>query len=101
MPSLRRPTARTVGFHSKRLSLSSRRRRLTAWPLKQQRRPAEQRRKQRMTIAETLLDKYRKTAYDPDREYLDGELEERNVGDFDHRVTSYRVWHRFNYENAV
>jgi len=30
------------------------------------------------------LDEYLSTTYDPDREYVDGELLERNMGEFDH-----------------
>ncbi len=30
------------------------------------------------------LEEYLRTAYDPDMDYVDGHLEERNLGDFDH-----------------
>jgi hypothetical protein len=36
------------------------------------------------TTAQIALSDYLKTSYDPDLEYVDGELQERNVGETDH-----------------
>ena len=45
------------------------------------------------------VEEYLSTSYDPDRDYVDGELEERNVGEKDHSkwqtgVSSYLYVHR-------
>jgi Uma2 family endonuclease len=46
------------------------------------------------------VDDYLHTAYEPDVDYLDGELEERNVGEFDHSSVQQMVWLWFhNYRN--
>ncbi|MBV8630324.1 MAG: Uma2 family endonuclease, partial [Silvibacterium sp.] len=38
-----------------------------------------------MTIATHIsIEEYLKTQYEPDAEYVDGEIEERNVGEYDH-----------------
>ena len=37
-----------------------------------------------MTIETTTLTEYLTTAYRPDREYIDGVIEERNLGEYDH-----------------
>jgi Uma2 family endonuclease len=38
------------------------------------------------------LDEYLSTIYDPDREYVDGELIERNMGEFDHAALQGIIW---------
>ncbi len=39
-----------------------------------------------MATTVVSLEEYLKTSYSPDVDYLDGELEERNVGEYDHNV---------------
>jgi len=40
-----------------------------------------------MTIATHItLEEYLKTIYEPDADYIDGEIEERNVGEYDHNT---------------
>ena len=39
-----------------------------------------------MATAQVLLDEYLRTDYEPDCDYVDGELEERNVGEQDHSI---------------
>lgn len=36
------------------------------------------------TLAQVAIETYLKTSYHPDRDYVDGEIEERNLGEFDH-----------------
>ena len=36
------------------------------------------------TISQIPLSEYLETSYRPDREYIDGEIRERNVGKFEH-----------------
>lgn len=36
------------------------------------------------TSAQVAIETYLKTSYHPDRDYVDGEIEERNLGEFDH-----------------
>jgi hypothetical protein len=38
------------------------------------------------TSAFIPIETYLHTSYEPDVEYVDGELEERNVGEFDHNM---------------
>ena len=38
------------------------------------------------------LEEYLHTSYDPDAEYVDGEIEERSVGEWDHNVVQGFVW---------
>ncbi len=38
------------------------------------------------TSAQVSLEEYLGTSYEPDLDYVDGELEERNVGEFDHTI---------------
>lgn len=40
-----------------------------------------------MATTQISLDEYLQTHYEPDRDYVDGELEERNVGEQDHSIT--------------
>jgi len=40
-----------------------------------------------MATTQVSLDEYLKTDYEPDCDYLDGELEERNVGEQEHSLT--------------
>jgi hypothetical protein len=35
------------------------------------------------TVTHVSLDTYLRTVYEPDVDYVDGELEDRHVGDFD------------------
>lgn len=37
-----------------------------------------------MATVQTSLAEYMRTSYHPDRDYVDGEVQERNVGEFDH-----------------
>jgi len=41
------------------------------------------------TTALLGIDEYLNTSYRPDREYIDGELRERNVGKWDHARVQY------------
>ncbi len=36
------------------------------------------------TTAQVAIETYLKTSYHPDRDFVDGEIEERNLGEFDH-----------------
>ena len=44
-----------------------------------------------MATAPTLLsiDQYLRTTYHPDADYIDGEIEERNLGEFEHARLQY------------
>ena len=37
-----------------------------------------------MATVQTSLAEYMRTSYHPDRDYVDGEVQERNLGEFDH-----------------
>jgi Uma2 family endonuclease len=37
------------------------------------------------------IEQYLKTVYEPDAEYIDGEIEERNVGEYDHNVVQMAI----------
>jgi hypothetical protein len=37
-----------------------------------------------MATLQTSLSEYLQTSYHPDRDYVDGEVQERNLGEFDH-----------------
>jgi Uma2 family endonuclease len=37
-----------------------------------------------MATVQVSLDEYLRTSYHPDRDYVDGEVQERNLGEFDH-----------------
>src|SRR5947208_7513894 len=39
------------------------------------------------------VDEYLHTAYEPDCDYVDGVVEERNVGENDHSVPQQELWH--------
>jgi Uma2 family endonuclease len=47
------------------------------------------------TIAYVSIDEYLKTIYEPDCDYVDGILEERNVGEVDHGIVQARLAHFF------
>jgi Uma2 family endonuclease len=38
------------------------------------------------TATHITLEQYLKTTYEPDADYIDGEIEERNVGEYDHSI---------------
>jgi Uma2 family endonuclease len=38
------------------------------------------------TATHITLEEYLKTTYEPDADYIDGEIEERNVGEYDHNI---------------
>lgn len=40
-----------------------------------------------MATTQVLLEEYLSTDYEPDCDYVDGELEERNVGEQEHSIT--------------
>lgn len=45
-----------------------------------------------MTIATHIsIEEYLRTQYEPDAEYIDGEIEERNVGEYDHNVVQMAI----------
>ena len=46
------------------------------------------------TSAQVAIETYLKTSYHPDRDYVDGEIEERNLGEFDHAElqTALAAW---------
>lgn len=37
------------------------------------------------------LEEYLQTSYEPDAEYVDGEIEERNVGEYDHSTVQFQM----------
>src|SRR5271168_5140175 len=43
------------------------------------------------TTTQVSLEEYLTTSYEPDVDYLDGELEERNVGEYDHNVVQRAI----------
>jgi Uma2 family endonuclease len=43
------------------------------------------------TTTHISLEQYLKTAYEPDAEYVDGEIEARNVGEYDHNAVQKAV----------
>jgi Uma2 family endonuclease len=43
------------------------------------------------TATYTSLETYLRTSYDPDVDYVDGELEERNVGEYDHTIVQRAI----------
>jgi Uma2 family endonuclease len=44
------------------------------------------------TSTQISLEEYLHTSYEPDAEYVDGEIEERNVGEWDHNKVQGFVW---------
>ncbi|HVW77018.1 MAG TPA: Uma2 family endonuclease [Alloacidobacterium sp.] len=46
------------------------------------------------TLAQVAIETYLKTSYHPDRDYVDGEIEERHLGEFDHAElqTAIAAW---------
>jgi Uma2 family endonuclease len=43
------------------------------------------------TSTQVLLDVYLRSVYEPDVDYVDGELEERNLGEFDHSILQQEI----------
>src|SRR5215469_17157816 len=43
------------------------------------------------TSVQVAIETYLKTSYHPDRDYVDGEIEERNLGEFDHATIQMAV----------
>jgi len=41
------------------------------------------------------LEEYLKTIYEPDADYIDGEIEERNVGEYDHNTVLMALCYGF------
>ncbi len=53
------------------------------------------------TTTRITLDQYLRTAYEPDAEFVNGEVEERNVGEYDHNVVQREIlfwFHRHDKE---
>jgi Uma2 family endonuclease len=48
------------------------------------------------TATRITLDQYLKTPYEPDAEFVNGEIEERNVGEYDHNLVQWAIldWFR-------
>ena len=47
------------------------------------------------TETQVALEEYLSTVYEPDCDYVDGELEDRNVGEFDHGDLQSEILHYF------
>ena len=47
------------------------------------------------TSTQISLEEYLHPSYEPDAEYVDGEIEERNVGEWDHSTVQYELTHWF------
>src|SRR5271157_1859766 len=43
------------------------------------------------TATHITLEQYLKTTYEPDADYIDGEIEERNVGEYDHNAVQKAI----------
>ncbi len=43
------------------------------------------------TATQIPLEEYLRTSYEPDAEYVDGEIEERNVGEYDHGTVQFQL----------
>jgi hypothetical protein len=43
------------------------------------------------TATRIMLEQYLKTPYEPDAEFVNGEVEERNVGEYDHSVVQFAI----------
>jgi hypothetical protein len=43
------------------------------------------------TSAQISVTEYLRSAFDPDAEYVNGEIEERNVGEYDHNAVQMAV----------
>ncbi len=59
-----------------------------------------------MSSVQTSLAEYLRTSYHPDRDYVDGEVQERNLGEFDHAaiqafLTAYFFQHRQEWQLHV
>jgi Uma2 family endonuclease len=48
------------------------------------------------TSTHISLEQYLNTAYEPDAEYVDGEVEERNVGEYEHNLVQLALVNWFN-----
>jgi Uma2 family endonuclease len=44
-----------------------------------------------MAATAVSIEEYLSTAYEPDMDYVDGELEERNLGEYEHNVVQKRI----------
>jgi hypothetical protein len=44
-----------------------------------------------VTATQVPLDTYLNTVYDPDVDYVDGKLEDRNVGHYDHSIVQQQI----------
>jgi Uma2 family endonuclease len=44
-----------------------------------------------MATTAVSIEEYLSTAYEPDMDYVDGELEERNVGEYEHNLVQKRI----------
>jgi len=59
-----------------------------------------------MATVQTSLGEYLRTSYHPDRDYVDGEVQERNLGEFDHAaiqafLTGWFLQHRQEWQLHV
>src|SRR6516164_3471565 len=59
-----------------------------------------------MATLQTSLAEYLRTSYRPDCDYVDGEVQERNLGEFDHAaiqgfLTAWFFQHRFDWQLHV
>jgi Uma2 family endonuclease len=59
-----------------------------------------------MATVQISLEEYLRTSYHPDRDYVDGEVQERNLGEFDHAafqafLTSWFYQHRQDWQLHV
>ena len=43
------------------------------------------------TATHLTIEEYLKTTYEPDADYIDGEIEERNVGEYDHNAVQKAI----------
>lgn len=48
------------------------------------------------TTTHISLEEYLKTDFEPDAEYVDGEIEERNVGEYEHNLVQLAIVNWFN-----
>lgn len=51
------------------------------------------------TSTQISLDEYLHTSYEPDAEYVDGKIEQRNVGEYDHNIVQLAVLFGFHAHN--
>ena len=48
-----------------------------------------------MATTAVSIEEYLSTAYEPDMDYVDGELEERNVGEYEHNIVQWAILNWF------